>query len=339
MEVEYRNKSIEKVCTKVAVAEKKYGSAMAEKIQLRIEQISATPNIECLIQYHIGRCHPLHHQFAMDLVPPMRLVFEKRGTDIQIAYIMEIVDYIERTGTYLRRRTLDEESVCYIATPPGTTIKEQLDDRGMSQKEFASRMGMSEKHISHLINGDVKLTSDVAYRLELVLGMPAIFWSNLEVIYREKLAKVEAENALDADKEIAKKFPYSEMSKNAWLPKTRNSDERVINLRKFFEVVQLSNLSNENLLPNVACRRLSITEKQDFALVAWVQKAKLKQEGVQTMPIDLKELTRQLPAIRAMTTKDPAVFCSELCDLLANCGIVIVFLPHIGGSFLHGADV
>lgn len=207
----------------------------------------------------------------------------------------------------------------------------------MSQKEFASRMGMSEKHISHLINGDVKLTSDVAYRLELVLGMPAIFWSNLEVIYREKLAKVEAENALDADKEIAKKFPYSEMSKNAWLPKTRNSDERVINLRKFFEVVQLSNLSNENLLPNVACRRLSITEKSDFALIAWVQKAKIEARRVQTMPIDLKELTRQLPAIRAMTTKDPAVFCSELCDLLANCGIVIVFLPHIGGSFLHGA--
>lgn len=52
MEIEYRNKSIEKVCTKVAVAEKKYGSAMAEKIQLRIEQISATPNIEYLIQYH-----------------------------------------------------------------------------------------------------------------------------------------------------------------------------------------------------------------------------------------------------------------------------------------------
>ena len=94
----------------------------------------------------------------------------------------------------------------YIATPPGATIKEQLDDRGMSQKEFASRMGMSEKHISHLINGNVQLTPDVSYRLELVLGMPASFWSNLEAIYREKLAKVDAENALDADKEIAKKF-------------------------------------------------------------------------------------------------------------------------------------
>lgn len=77
-----------------------------------------------------------------------------------------------------------------IAIPPGATIKEQLNDRGMSQKEFASRMDMSEKHISHLINGDVQLTPDVAYRLELVLGLPSSFWNNLESIYREKLIQV-----------------------------------------------------------------------------------------------------------------------------------------------------
>ena len=73
----------------------------------------------------------------------------------------------------------------YIATPPGATIKEQLQDRGMSQKEFAVRMNLSEKHISRLINGEVQLTPDVAIRLETVLGVPASFWNNLEVIYRE----------------------------------------------------------------------------------------------------------------------------------------------------------
>ena len=57
----------------------------------------------------------------------------------------------------------------FIATPPGATIKEQLNDRGMSQKEFSARMDMSEKHISRLINGDVQLTSEVAVRLEMVL--------------------------------------------------------------------------------------------------------------------------------------------------------------------------
>lgn len=84
----------------------------------------------------------------------------------------------------------------YFATPPGATIKEQLNDRGMSQKEFATRMDISEKHISRLINGDVQLTPDVAVRLEVVLGVPVKFWNNLEAIYREKLVKVEAENAM-----------------------------------------------------------------------------------------------------------------------------------------------
>ena len=83
----------------------------------------------------------------------------------------------------------------FIATPPGATIKEQLNDRGMSQKEFAARMDMSEKHI----NGDVQLTPEVSVRLEMVLGVPAKFWNNLEAIYREKLIKVEAENAMEAD--------------------------------------------------------------------------------------------------------------------------------------------
>lgn len=40
------------------------------------------------------------------------------------------------------------ESKSYIATPPGVTIQEQLDDRGMTQKEFAKRIDISEEYIS-----------------------------------------------------------------------------------------------------------------------------------------------------------------------------------------------
>ena len=110
-------------------------------------------------------------------------------------------------------KTNKNRSRSIIATPPGATIKEQLKDRGMSQKEFATRMDMSEKHISKLINGEVQLTPEVAVRLEMVLGVPAKFWNNLEGIYREKLIKAEAENAMDKDEEIAKKLPYNEMAK------------------------------------------------------------------------------------------------------------------------------
>ena len=38
------------------------------------------------------------------------------------------------------------KSRSFIATPPGATIKEQLLDRGLTQKEFALRMDMTETH-------------------------------------------------------------------------------------------------------------------------------------------------------------------------------------------------
>ncbi len=230
-----------------------------------------------------------------------------------------------------------KRSKTFIATPPGATIKEQLFNRGMTQKEFASRMDMSEKHISRLINGEVQLTSDMAMRLEMVLGVPARFWSNLESIYREKLSKVQAENEMDEDLEILKKIPYNEMSKNQWVETTRIKEERVINLRKFFEVVRLGVIFEKKLIPNIACRKLGEGEKSDLALICWSQKAKIESRNVETSPINIDKLEKIIPEIRKMTTQDPEEFCSSLCEKLSRCGVALIFLPHIGGSFLHGA--
>ena len=228
------------------------------------------------------------------------------------------------------------KSRSFIATPPGATIKEQLLDRGLSQKEFAVRMGMSEKHISKLINGEVQLTSDVAVRLEMVLGVPAKFWNKLEATYREKLVKAKVENDMDTDKELAKKLPYREMSKNGWVPETRDTTEKVIYLRKYFEVVNLGIIKDMHL-SKIACRRLAETEKSNLALLAWAQKAKLEARTIETSLVNLETLKKSLPEIRSMTTMNPSDFCPKLIELLSGCGIALVFLPHIGGSFLHGA--
>ena len=224
----------------------------------------------------------------------------------------------------------------YIATPPGATIKEQLNGRDMSQKEFAVRMDMSEKHISKLINGDVQLTPDVAVRLEMVLGVPAKFWNNLEAIYREKIVKAEAENAMDADAELARQFPYSEMAKFGWVPETKDVKEKVVYLRKYFEVVELSLLGNDQIT-KIACRRLAITEKSDLALMAWAQEAKIKARDIETSPINIRGLIAAMPEIRKMTVLKPKEFCPKIKKYLADYGIALVFLPHLKGSFLQGA--
>ena len=79
------------------VSDRTYGNEMSEKIQMRIEEIEAADTVEMMIKYHIGRCHPLKNnrkgQYAVDLVHPYRLILKKQGDTIQIAHIMEIVDY------------------------------------------------------------------------------------------------------------------------------------------------------------------------------------------------------------------------------------------------------
>ena len=83
----------------------------------------------------------------------------------------------------------------YMAIPPGETIKEQLDERNLTQKELARLTGLSEKHVSRLINGLVALTPETAARLEQAIAVPARFWLALEAGYRADLLKVQRENA------------------------------------------------------------------------------------------------------------------------------------------------
>lgn len=224
----------------------------------------------------------------------------------------------------------------YIAIPPGATIREQLEERGMSQKEFAARMEMSEKHISRLINGEVILTPQTAYKLELVLGLPASFWNKLEAQYREKAILVEQENSLEKDIEIAKKFPYSEMASYGWVEETRNIQNKVINLRKFFGVITLTLLGN-NLITHIATRRLAVTEKSDLALMAWAQEAKIEARSINVGSIEITHLSKIIPEIKSMTLAKTEEFSPVLKNRLAECGVALVFLPHLKGSFLQGA--
>ena len=97
MKITYKNKKLEKICTDAKTAERAHGSKMAEVIHQRIGEITAADTVEMMIQFRIGRCHPLKQnrkgQYAVDLVHPYRLIFEKQGNEIQIARIIEIADY------------------------------------------------------------------------------------------------------------------------------------------------------------------------------------------------------------------------------------------------------
>lgn len=225
----------------------------------------------------------------------------------------------------------------YVAIPPGETIREQLENRQMSQKEFSTRMGMSTKHINQLINGKTKLEPSVALLLENVLGIPASFWNNLEAIYQEQLARVKTENEMEEELKLVSLFPYSKMANNGWISKTKDKKEKLTNLRRYFEVGRLSALG-DLYIPGIAYRKVGESSKSDYALAAWTQKARLVSRNIDAGPINIKKLEKKLSEIRTFTVRDPNEFYPVLREMLLDCGVILVVLPHIGGSFLHGAS-
>ena len=219
---------------------------------------------------------------------------------------------------------------------PGATIKEQLDMRQMTQKEFSVRMGYSEKHISNLINGKVELTFDMANRLESVLGLPAVFWSNLESQYRSDLLKSSKDEAMKQDLASLKHIPYNEMSKLGWIEDTRSRNDRVINLRKYFGVAYLDLIFAEGLKP-VVFRQLCERKDGDYALMCWLQQLDIKAKEVETEKFDANKLKDNIPYIRSMTCEKPEEFMPKLNEVFKSCGIAFVVLPNLKGSYLQGA--
>ena len=78
----------------------------------------------------------------------------------------------------------------FIAIPPSATILEQLKDRNMTQKQLGGFLELSDEKMSLLMKGKLELTQDIADQLEDALGIPSLFWLNLEGMYRNKLKKI-----------------------------------------------------------------------------------------------------------------------------------------------------
>ena len=220
-------------------------------------------------------------------------------------------------------------SKTFTAVPPGMTIKEVLEDHHMTQKELAVRLGLSEKHISKLINGEVPLTQDVAIRLERVLDIEASFWNGLEAAYREAILKVEYENSIDEEINFAKPFGYAKLARLGIVPETKKAAEQVNNLQKFFEVASLKHVADEMIMPLVYENIKDMEPDKKSAIYTLVQITKGRARFVEVNPYDAELLEKFIPKIKDLSS-EPLIGVKEpLKDMLAACGVIIVYLPII----------
>ena len=66
------------------------------------------------------------------------------------------------------------------AVHPGEVLKEELEERGVSQAEFARQINVPPNRVSQIIAGKRSVTGDTALRFGHWFGMDPGFWLNLQ---------------------------------------------------------------------------------------------------------------------------------------------------------------
>ena len=96
-------------------------------------------------------------QYAVDLVHPHRLVLKPildEGENIENLKGITIV-MIEEVTDYHGKQKDNNDFMPTIAIPPGETIRRMLF-LGMTQIELATRLGITQKHLSNILNGNAR---------------------------------------------------------------------------------------------------------------------------------------------------------------------------------------
>lgn len=223
------------------------------------------------------------------------------------------------------------------AIPPGETLRELLDEQGMTQRDFARRTDLSPKHVNQLLHGQVPLSADVAKRLEHVTGVPARMWNNLEANYRSDLQGLRALRGLAKYVQWLADLPVRDLVRRGTLPKDpHDKASRVDQMLSFFGVASVDAWEEVYAKLECAFRQSAAHDVKPGAVATWLRLGEIAARDVQCAPFNEKRLRAALTELRALTCEPPEAFGPKLQAICAARGIAVVFVAEIPGARASG---
>lgn len=229
-----------------------------------------------------------------------------------------------------RTNGCSDELVC----PPGETIREMLEDKGMTQEELSIRLGMSTKHVSQIITGKKPITYNSALRLESVFNVPASFWNNLERIYREKIVRQEQAQKFENEIAILRQIPLKQLTEYGYIEPATATVDKIALLRSFLGVSDLNYVGK--LMERVAFRKSDRATLSVYALAAWIRMCEIDTDTIDVEKFKREKLQKLIPTIRSKIGQNPQEFVPALTAILASCGVAFSIVRRLPRAPVQG---
>jgi addiction module HigA family antidote len=217
---------------------------------------------------------------------------------------------------------------------PGETLAEVLEDRGLSQAEFARRTGLSKKTINEIVQGKTPITSESAIKFEMVLGIAAAFWLKREADYQANRARHQHDEHLAHYGTWLQQFPIKAMINAAYIAPLSETHLLVRAVLSFFRIAHPDQF--EPAISSVMQRRVQRLTSDQGALSAWLQRGIELAEAIEYTPFAADQFKQALQEARDLTTQPFDVVRQQLTALCQRAGVAVVILPELPHTRICG---
>lgn len=227
---------------------------------------------------------------------------------------------------------MTDKMIPAIIITPGEVLKEELDARGLSQRDLALVIDRPEQMISEIINAKKQITAETANELAQALDIPATFWMNLEANYQLHLVqRQEHDDAIARRKRLFTLLPLRQMLKRGWveLPQEPRDLERTVE-----RFLGMNPLDQQSVL-SASFRHSTVQEPNTLATLAWVKRVEHLVSQSNVPPFDKDALRGRVGDLLACAAQVEDV--ARIAPLLASCGVYMAVVPHFDKTYLDGA--
>ena len=223
-----------------------------------------------------------------------------------------------------------------MAFPPGEYLRDELDERGWTGREFAEIIGRPAQVVSEILNDKKEITPQTALAFAEALGTSPEVWLNLQTMYqlhrhRESTPAGDL-TAVERRARLRDLVPVAEVRSRGWIANTSDLDRIELDVCGLLEMESIEDTPHFAM----AARRSDSADPVNLQQRAWLGRIRRLAEAHEAAPFSPDDLTTLAAEVPRRLREGPDALV-ELPTAFTECGVRLIFCEGLRGGKLDGA--
>ena len=215
----------------------------------------------------------------------------------------------------------------------GEYLKDYLEYYNISQSEFASRLGVTQKHMNEIINGKTSITLEMAATIERLTGISSkliVSIENANIIQNKLLKQYGSEDEIK--RMLKEEYHFNELKKLKWVnfKDETNTIQNSIDILDFLKVKDFE--TNNSLMENVLFKKSGEDSNKLALWIAHCDKISESQHVGEYVSSKFDDLIYELKEYAYKEGLD----VDKIKEMLNKYGIIFVCEKALPGTKVRG---